>query len=466
MGRPLRHRRRTTVLVTRTLLIVLILFAASLAKKSKPKSGGAGSRSGSGRAADSCLTKNPLIGTLKNNGVKVFTSPQASDASMCAAEWKTHNTCCDSASLVKYAERDIRQLENSISEVRRDVIKLNRALIREDDDIRKAVRGSKSGLRPSVLKELQADLDKLAKIVQNKVRDKHLSHDYREECFDRIKAIRTSSLCTTCSGRSPNFFLQGRALISMKDCRITLEKCGQVWSKSVDLIDSMTLAQKITKVLKSAMPKQKFRKFSSEEAQTMQDWLGHSEIRTHIEACRTGIHSCSDEAAKYLCETFISLKKNDFIEKAANMFSRNAQSLGEELVGAEGTKQSISNQNPNQNLSKAKNTIPQPKKQSRSSSKSSKSTKVSQVSKPIQPSTSTRSKPQSAPNTSVANAGQTPKQATSNTNKQTSNPKKSSWRLGRQLQMTVEASTDNTATIIVAKDVPAGHLPVPISTFP
>ena len=288
-----------------------------------------------------CLSQNPLILVLQANQVKVYPTAQPNTGQICTTEWTQHQTCCDSVSLIEYAEKDIKQLEDSVSKVKKDVVKLNKALEENKVEIQTALNTYQSNMLKIDAKTIQGDLDSLARIVKENIKHKQFSEGQRDECFDRIKAIRTSSLCSTCSGRSAQFFLKGRALISMRDCKLTLKQCGKVWSSSVELIDAMILAQKITKDLKSALPKRNFKTLSESGIKMMQDWMGHSRIRQHIELCKDNPGACNEESSKYLCEAFISLKKNDFMEKAATAFSKSLSSLEENGSPATSTPQTV-----------------------------------------------------------------------------------------------------------------------------
>src|SRR3990167_9694193 len=111
---------RKDTLTTRVVLLLWLtsrtLMSSSSAKYSAPQT------------PNVCLSQNPLILVLQANQVKVYPTAQPNTGQICTTEWTQHQTCCDSVSLIEYAEKDIKQLEDSVSKVKKDVVKLNKAL--------------------------------------------------------------------------------------------------------------------------------------------------------------------------------------------------------------------------------------------------------------------------------------------------------------------------------------------------
>lgn len=268
--------------------------------------------------APACLAQNPLIRMLKRNDVKVFDQPQPSSSNTCKHEWKPHLTCCDNDSLVDYAEKDIKKLESSIKNVQKDVKALMTFLKKNEDDIQKAIAKKDLQNKKEFKQVLETDLKAFKTLLESMLENENKEDDRRENCFDRIKEIRTSSLCYTCSGRSGYFFLQGRALISMADCRRTIKRCDNTWAKSVELIDTIAVAKKIRKHLKEVVAKDELIDFGDKHIDRLEEWIGTQQVRGSVKLCQKDA-TCSDASAKLLCETFISLGKEDFLTDTGNM---------------------------------------------------------------------------------------------------------------------------------------------------
>ena len=182
---------------------------------------------------------------LKRNGVTVHDQPQQSSGLTCTAEWSPHLTCCDAPSLVEYAEKDIKRVNKAIKNVKEDVVSLMKFMRKFEEQIEEAIKKSnmKKDEKKSYVDELNKDLKSFKNELDSLLDDEKDTNEDKDNCFDRIKEIRTNSLCYTCSGRSSNFFLQGLALMRLGECKSTVKKCGKTWKKSIDLLDAIVLAK-------------------------------------------------------------------------------------------------------------------------------------------------------------------------------------------------------------------------------
>ena len=190
-------------------------------------------------------------------------------------------------------------------------------------------KGKVFKINKGALRTMERDLNELAKIIKGRLDEQQFSSNTQSICFERMKAIKTSSFCSICSGRSAEFFLKGRALISMQDCKITIDKCGDVWARSVELIDAVAIAERILKGFhQSVMPQKKFRQRPNPDFDRMASWIGRNDMRQHIRNCRKSGKVCTNTSAKFLCEAFISMKTNQgFLEKAGKSVKSAAQAL-------------------------------------------------------------------------------------------------------------------------------------------
>ena len=290
-------------------------------------------------ASSVCLSQNPVIQMLSESGVEMYDKPQDSHSrDTCKWEWQTHKTCCDADSLQKYAVQDIEKLQKAISKVGENMLKLLIGLKKNNQRISVAYKnaGAKKGKQQSSVQtsvplsaeelSIQKDMATLSEMITRNLGDKKLDTAVRDVCFNRIKDIRTSSFCASCSGQSARLFLQGRALISMQDCRITLQKCGEVWARSIEIMDAVVMAERVVNYLKVVIPDEKLPKFSEKDSQTLQKFMGEDKILAHLKSCKSNSLGCQEDSAVYLCETFISLEEKEYIEKADAALSKTADS--------------------------------------------------------------------------------------------------------------------------------------------
>src|SRR3990167_4740459 len=139
----------------------------------------------------------------------------------------------------------------------------------------------------------------------------------QQECCNRINSLRTNSLCYTCSGRSEYFFNEGRALMSMQDCRKTISVCGSTWRAMVNLVDATATISRFYEQFKAQLS------INSQDAPDKQfiveleEWLQKTEVRPFLDRCSKSAESCPVADSKAICENLISLERSSFIEKSA-----------------------------------------------------------------------------------------------------------------------------------------------------
>ena len=272
-----------------------------------------------------CTAQNPLIRMLKRHEVEIFDTPIAANSQTCVSEWGTHQTCCDAKSLVKYAEADIRKLNKDMKDVKNDVIKMSKWVKKNEEKIEKAIKKADMKDKKEFIEQLNKDWKSFKRELDSVLDNEKKAEDEKDDCFERIKDIRTSSLCFTCSGRSSQFFLKGLAKISMSDCRRTIDKCGDTWRKSIDLVDAIVLAKKIRKQLKEVIPKNELMDFEDNEIERFRNWIGSNHLRGPIKECDGKAKDCSNASAVLLCENFISLRKHGFMSELGDMIGQQHQ---------------------------------------------------------------------------------------------------------------------------------------------
>ena len=254
-----------------------------------------------------CISNNPLMEMLSKSKVQIFSEPVPNTSSSCTAEWDTHRTCCDSKSLIQYAEHDIRMLNYSFFSVHANIGELTIfAETRKAEAIPliKAKKGS-----AGVLQFELAYNNFRHMCDQFNIDDVGLAAE-KQKCFQRIKTIRTSGLCYTCSGRSSYFFLKGHPLMDMADCTKTIKDCLTTWKHSLDLLRIISAAKTLRTHLQAVNSSSLFLNFSDEHVTRIQDWIGSQNIQEPILACKDQ-SQCSKANSKLLCKTFISLGRKD-----------------------------------------------------------------------------------------------------------------------------------------------------------
>src|SRR3990167_625902 len=150
-------------------------------------------------SSQNCVDKNPFIKNLKAQGVIIYSTPEPSLTNTCSAEWKTHQTCCDSASLIEYANKDTDSLRNSILGV---ITELGKAATILEDAVKTLDPIQTELLKLLEHTALRDDIAEFKLFAQYYSVHKNQLTPEQEGCLKSMSQLRTRGLCSTCSGRS------------------------------------------------------------------------------------------------------------------------------------------------------------------------------------------------------------------------------------------------------------------------
>lgn len=261
-------------------------------------------------SSQNCVDKNPFIKNLKAQGVIIYSTPEPSLTNTCSAEWKTHQTCCDSASLIEYANKDTDSLRNSILGV---ITELGKAATILEDAVKTLDPIQTELLKLLEHTALRDDIAEFKLFAQYYSVHKNQLTPEQEGCLKSMSQLRTRGLCSTCSGRSQIYFKGEFAQVSEKDCRLTVNTCHQAWRTVINLVDAMTLAQNIVSRLKDSVGASVI-SINVNAAAPLEIWLRQSQVREQLLLCQNPLTQCPTQAIKGICESLITIQKKTFIE--------------------------------------------------------------------------------------------------------------------------------------------------------
>lgn len=267
-------------------------------------------------ASTLCLNKNPFMSHLKSKGVVLYSTALSSPTQTCSKEWLPHKTCCEHASLKAYAQQETTALGVIVQRVRTELQLATTQLVDAQVEITN-IRGTlnkmsiTAGIHDNSITNFRND-------VQHLINPNPKLSLNQESCLNKTAALRTNSLCSICSGRSENFFSQGKALMSIVDCKDTIDVCRIPWKFMIRLVESMATAENIMTKIKAEFPDIPLT-IDMQNVRKLEDWLDAHRIRQELNDCQTGQgKSCPFSSAKAICENLLSLQKPTFFETAVN----------------------------------------------------------------------------------------------------------------------------------------------------
>lgn len=267
-------------------------------------------------------SRNPFLALIASEGVKI--NPKAvQNKESCVGEWNTYGNCCEVASLKKLFEDKKKSMEETAEkfeeEARNLVESYNTAAKNTNDVIHKVEKPNQTrrllqtgwytqmkasgGLKSQLLSEVKkkaADLglfaSKISELLPQLTR-------LRPACISQLTLIRSASLCDMCSGRSEDFFRDGKLMVKMSTCDAVLMSCHDYWKLLIEALDYMRSAQQVLDNLQSV---QKDAEVTSTDYLYM--WLGECKILESFKSCQS-LTSCTQDSKLNICGALINIKK-------------------------------------------------------------------------------------------------------------------------------------------------------------
>ena len=203
-------------------------------------------------SSDLCDSKNEFLKQIATQGVTIYPTVNKKRANVCRPEWSRHGTCCEAKSLMDYAlgdaEKIRKNMRNVEAEYRHFTTFLESAKDRLNDlKLLTNVRRKKS-IPPHILKMMPVIHDSyqranhlISKILKGKVDflDLVIFKKANDRCWESMIKIRASTLCSTCSGNSQNYFVGKQALLASETCSTIVSDCAESFSSLIQYLEAV-----------------------------------------------------------------------------------------------------------------------------------------------------------------------------------------------------------------------------------
>lgn len=248
-----------------------------------------------------CKNKNPFLQEFNNTDVLhpfkvwVFDSPIKRNFEHCKSEWDPNGSCCDQDQLVIYSMADSLLIEE-----------YSKHFQSFSNYIVKAVTSAFKVTTPiTQTPDFQALLARSKASTFDKDTD---------ECWNFMKSLRGSSLCSTCSGRAENFFKKGKILISPETCKTAIDKCEKFFRAVPQLLKDAESIQKVVATLADkdaktyAAKASELAKILPPPRRLMNAFQAYDKHRSEQD------HNMATLFAAKVCSMFVNIKKDPYIK--------------------------------------------------------------------------------------------------------------------------------------------------------
>lgn len=175
---------------------------------------------------------------LVNRSVEVYeTARNSSNSTTCKAEWEPYGTCCNREQLIEAYLKDSKAIDDHAAELKVVWAKL---------------------IHLYELSKVHIPFNETDFLTEKE----HFSlvfthHTYSEvvgtsidRCWNHLKKLRGTSLCSICSGRSQNYFCREKSLIDLATCQDSINHCEDFFRRFNGLMNSITKSiQYLKKIL-------------------------------------------------------------------------------------------------------------------------------------------------------------------------------------------------------------------------
>ena len=177
-----------------------------------------------------CDFRNPFFAKLVQNG-KVTMNLIAKRVDKCGKEWSTYGSCCTLESATSYAEKDNMLMRRATQVVSSSMVNQKLMLDQMMPDLKLWIMSDKRLKKMHHFKSSSEGNSKfkidLLTMLRNKMKDiGTIDESVHQKCWiEELGKMRSSSLCSTCSARSNQYFMENKALISFETCSKMLDTC-------------------------------------------------------------------------------------------------------------------------------------------------------------------------------------------------------------------------------------------------
>ena len=291
-----------------------------------------------------CEQKNPFLIGLRKKAVMIHQQPQKEPA-ICAGEWQSYGTCCEIKSVAEYAARDAGDVKTYVEQLIEEMDILKITVINIMDTLKSinniydrsaSIEFKTAEVKAKVLflRSLNSKIDDVRAVFNTIVQIEDEMRKQQTRCATKMNRMRSSALCTTCSGRSQEYFYLGKAAVSEASCNEFVEDCFDAWTMLIQIMNGMKKGVEYSNEIKAV-----FQSFplpmSTVSLQSFEDWMLATHLDSNIRACGASAATCTQTTRNSICDNVLNLLQPTFLENVVTLsnyqimkkYSKSIQSL-------------------------------------------------------------------------------------------------------------------------------------------
>ena len=253
---------------------------------------------------------------LKKKGVSFSDKPQFGQPK-CGEEWHKHGSCCQLDSLLRYIKRDSGNIEEYQNIMKTEVMKAKTSLSSFLNSNIKLKYGRLKRKKRKAAKKIKghlpgwkSDMQMLVVFIDS-IADRF--SEVQTKCGQKMNELRTNSLCSTCSGRSPVYFSGNRAILSLRTCSDFIDQCYDAWTMLIRLTNGLVHGKQIVDNVRK-LNKGIIYPYHGDAIRRMVKWMKDLKLEQALVSCQGSAQKCTPMVKKFICENTLSLEKSTYLE--------------------------------------------------------------------------------------------------------------------------------------------------------
>ena len=156
-------------------------------------------------------------------------------------------------------------------------------------------------------------------------------------CAQEMVKLRSSAVCTVCSGRGSAALDKGKLRVSEDTCSEFIQTCFDSWTMLIQIMNGMKRGKEIAEKLQVTHPSLGF-PYRVQFVDAMAAWLQATGLERHLAQC-DGAQACPTAAKSGICGAVLNVEQATFLEDALELILKGRKSASPaELQGFDNIK--------------------------------------------------------------------------------------------------------------------------------
>ena len=139
-----------------------------------------------------------------------------------------------------------------------------------------------------------------------------------KSCTLKNLALRSSAVCSICSGRSRVFLKDQKMLVSMDTCGVFVDTCFDAWTMLIQMMNGIKKAQLIFDKIRQIRPDLMF-PYKKEFITAVHTWIKESNLEL-TKNCKGSPSGCSEQIKYFICQSLMNVEQATFEEASLELF--------------------------------------------------------------------------------------------------------------------------------------------------